>query len=268
MLTKRLSQWQRSITIGFSIIFLIASYSYLSYKQHQKNPNDKTIPGWSQLKDGTVKIFEKNARTGYSWLLEDSKESARRLFFGLLYGFTGALFIGLLIGSFPLIEAGLSWPLSILSKLPPTAALALFFVLLGIGLNMFIGVIVTGVLPILALTISLAVKDVPKELIYKAMTLGASRTELLFCVVFRQILPKIIDAFRLQIGPALVYLIAAEYACADVGFGYRLRLQARLVNMDIVFPYLAILIIFGFLMDYLLRRIQDRVCAWYITERS
>ncbi|MBN2135835.1 MAG: ABC transporter permease subunit [Acidobacteria bacterium] len=268
MVGKPLKPWQSMLVMWLSVIIILAGYTFLSNRQHEINANDKTIPTWSQLKEGIQKIVEKNERSGERWLVEDAKASAERLFLGLFYGFFGALFLGLFMGCFPLLDSGLSWPLSILSKLPPTAALALFFVVLGVGTNMYVGVIVVGILPISTLTIRLATRDIPKELINKALTLGASKGEMVFSVIFRHILPKVIDTLRLQIGPALVFLIAAEYACAHVGFGYRLRLQARLVNMDVVYPYLVILILFGFTFDFLLVILQKLTCRWYVEERS
>ena len=67
----------------------------------------------------------------------------------------------------------------------------------------------------------------------------------------------------MAIGPALVYLIAAEMVVGDVGFGYRIRLQSKLLNMDVVYPYLALLAAFGFTMNYLLRLLQRKLCAWH-----
>jgi NitT/TauT family transport system permease protein len=67
----------------------------------------------------------------------------------------------------------------------------------------------------------------------------------------------------LVIGPAMVYLIAAEMVVGDVGFGYRIRLQSKLLNMSVVYPYLALLATFGFGMDYTLRWLQRKLCPWY-----
>lgn len=250
------------------MLVILGGYSCLSYKQHAKNSQDKTIPTWGQLGGGIIRIFEKNSRSGERWIITDAKSSAHRLFLGFLWGITGAVIIGLLIGCFPLIEAFFSPVLAILAKLPPTAALALFFVMLGTGTGMYVGIIVVGILPVLAQSIYLSIKDIPRELIYKATTLGASKTELVWNVIVAYIMPNIINSLRLQIGPALVYLIAAEYACAHVGFGYRIRLQARLVNMDVVYPYLVILIIFGFFMDWSLKVLQHKLCKWYVEKES
>lgn len=253
-----------SLFIGIlSVAVMLTGYTALSYWQHDRNPDDTTIPTWGQLADGVKKISEANLRSGERWVIVDSEATAFRLFWGMLYGIVGAVVLGLLMGCFSWIEAFLVPPLSLLAKVPPTAAIAVFFVLVGTGAEMYVAMIAFGILPTLAQSVYLAVREVPDEMLFKAYTLGASQTELIWNVIVRTILPKLMDAVRLQIGPAMVYLIAAEMVVGDVGFGYRIRLQSRLLNMNVVYPYLAVLAAFGYAVDYSLRRIQRLVCPWY-----
>jgi NitT/TauT family transport system permease protein len=82
-------------------------------------------------------------------------------------------------------------------------------------------------------------------------------------VIFPTTLPRVIDAIRLSIGPAMVYLLAAELLVSDVGFGYRIRLLSRRLDMEVVYPYLALLAVFGLFMDYALRWAQRKLCPWF-----
>ena len=97
----------------------------------------------------------------------------------------------------------------------------------------------------------------------KAYTLGASEFEVIIEVIWRQILPRVIDNIRLHIGPAMVFLIAAEMLFAAEGFGYTIRQQSRLVNMNVVYIYLAILGLSGLLLDYLLVLLRRWLCPWF-----
>ncbi len=259
--------WSWTLCI-FSVVCLIGSYTVLSDIQHRKNADDTTIPTWTQLKDGLCKVFEKNKLTGASWITTDLKASAERFFLGLAIGVAGALIFGMLMGCFSVFESFFILPLTILALIPPTAALAVYFVLVGTNTEMYVTMIALGIGPTLARTICLAVKDVPDELIEKSYTLGASTTEIIWDVIFKNILPKIIDAARLSIAPAMIFLIAAEMVCGDAGFGYRIRLQSRLLDMNVVYTYLAFLGIFGFVMDYLFRCISKFFCPWYQPERT
>lgn len=250
--------------LGVLSLFIVAGlYTWLSEIQHRKNPRDTTIPSWSQMKVGLVESLEVNRRSGDRWLVSDSAATLGRLMAGLAVGISISIVLGLAMGCVPWIEHLLSPPLALLAQVPPTAALAVFFVLAGTGTKMFITMIAVGIIPALAQSIYLAVKEVPDELVYKAYTLGASHWEVVLNIIFPTVLPRIIDSIRLQIGPAMVYLIAAEMMVGDIGFGYRIRLQSKRLSMEMVYPYLAILALFGFLADNLCRRARKFFCPWY-----
>ena len=107
-------------------------------------------------------------------------------------------------------------------------------------------------------------KDVSEHAIFKAYTLGASHAETIWNVVFRQILPRIIENIRLQIGPAMVFLVAAEWAVSgDAGFGYRLKMESRMQNMNVVYSYLIILGTSGLLIDWGLSSLRRKLCPWF-----
>lgn len=268
MIRRPISQ-RTTIILGLlSLLVLLGAYTYLARAQHRRNPADTTIPTWSQLQAGVKAAFEVNPRSHERWIVQDAKASLTRLFLGIGYGVAGALLLGMLMGCLAAAEGFFFPPLSLLAKVPPTAALAVFFVLVGTDTNMYIAMIAFGILPTLAMTIYLAVKEFPDELQYKAYTLGASHMEVIWTIIFRYVFPKLIDALRLVIGPAMVFLIAAEMLVGDVGFGYRIRLQSKLLNMSVVYPYLALLAAFGYWMDYVLRLMQRRLCPWYESYRG
>jgi NitT/TauT family transport system permease protein len=249
--------------VAASIATLVLLYTIMSMVQHARNPRDTTIPSWRQLGAGVVKVVRLDEHTEERWIVEDSWATISRLFTGLFFGIVGAVVLGILMGCHKGVESFFAPPLSFLAKVPPTAALAVFFVMVGTDTEMYVAMIAFGILPTLAQAVYLGVRDVPDELLYKAYTLGASNAEVVWNVIFRQMLPKIIDAIRLQIGPAMVYLIAAEMVCGHVGFGYTIRLQSRLLRMDVVYPYLIFLAGFGFAMDYGARRARRALCPWY-----
>ena len=245
-----------------SVLLLLAGYTWVSHRQHQVNPDDTTIPSWSQLSEG-VKKFTRLDRKDERWIVEDSIATGRRFFYGIGLGVVCGFVLGMLMGCFSPVEAFLQPPIALLAKVPQTAALAVYFVAFGTGMSMYVAMIALGIIPALAVTVYLAIKDLPSEMLDKAYTLGASHFEVATEVVFKQVLPKFIDAVRLAIGPAIVFLIAAEMVVGDVGFGYRIRLQFKLTNMNVVYPYLVMLAFFGFALDHGLRFLQAKLCPWY-----
>jgi NitT/TauT family transport system permease protein len=82
-------------------------------------------------------------------------------------------------------------------------------------------------------------------------------------VIWKQTLPRIIDNIRLQIGPAMIFLLAAEMLVGNAGMGYRIRLEARILNMNVVYIYLIILGLSGLLAERGLLLLRRRISPWY-----
>ncbi len=230
---------------------------------------DRTVPTWRTLwEDGLKRAWkqEMDLRPGQYeyWLWEDATATATRLIAGLAVGVLLSVVLGLLMGAYSPIEAFFVPPLAFLAKIPPTAMLAVFFVLVGTNFQMYITMIAFGTLPTLAQTIyQSAKKDVPEALVFKAYTLGASHAEMICNVIYKQILPRMIDAVRLQIGPAMVLLVAAEWMVAGEGFGYRLRLFYQRTDMSVVYVYLILLGAAGLLTDFALIWFRRWICPWF-----
>jgi ABC-type nitrate/sulfonate/bicarbonate transport system permease component len=260
-----------------SVLVCIAAYAWLSHRQHAINPKDTTIPKASQFADGWKKllprdefpknVFDKQQRKDYlesSWLLSDFLATYGRLLAGLCVGISLSVIVGVVMGCFTKAAAFFHPPLSFFAKIPPTAMLAVYFVIFGTEAKLFIAMIALGIFPTLAQGIyQAAKKDVTDHAVYKAYTLGASQMEVIWNVVCQQILPRIIENIRLQIGPAMVFLIAAEWLIADVGFGYRLRIQSRLLHMDVVYIYLIFLGVSGFIFDWMLSMARRKLSPWF-----
>lgn len=246
-----------------SAALLVMVYLWLSHRQHVFNPKDTTLPNLTQFVEGFKKITTPDG-AGEVWLWNDIWATYSRLFIGLLVGVTVSLVIGIAMGCVAQIESFFLPPLSFFAKIPPTAMMAVYFVVFGTELKMFVAMISFGVTPTLAQAVyQSAKKDVTDHAVYKAYTLGASSCEVIWNVVVRQVLPRIIEAVRLQIGPAMVFLIAAEMMVASEGFGYRLRIQSRLLNMNVVYTYLLILGVSGFFIDWLLTFSRKKLCPWF-----
>lgn len=264
------------------VLVLVVGYQVLSNRQHARNPTDTTIPSMSQMLDGlkTVCTPRENplisafggteaektfmGQLHKTPIFNDVVSTYGRLIKGLVLGCSLSILLGMAMGCYEWIAALFLPALSLLAKVPGTAMLAVFFVMVGTGEVMFATMIGFGVLPILTQAIYLSAKhDIHEEEINKAYTLGSSNMEVIYNVVYKQILPKILENIRLQIGPAMVYLIAAEMLVGQVGMGYQIRMQQRLLNMNIVYDYLLILGISGLIMDHGMLMFRRKLCPWY-----
>ena len=138
----------------------------------------------------------------------------------------------------------------------------------GLGIATCIALIVIGVAPILTRDLALAAEALPREQIVKAETLSASTWLIAIRVVLPQILPRLIDSLRLQLGPAFLFLIAAEAISAESGLGYRIFLVRRYLSMDVIFPYVVWITVLAVAMDLALTQVRRRAFPWWDLERG
>jgi NitT/TauT family transport system permease protein len=140
--------------------------------------------------------------------------------------------------------------------------LPILFILLGLEELAKITLIVIGVAPVITRDLALRAAELPAEQLIKAQTLGASTWQLLVRVVLPQLWPRLIDALRLSLGSAWLFLIAAEAIASTEGLGYRIFLVRRYLAMDVILPYVVWITLLAVAMDWLLRQVRARVFPW------
>jgi len=253
--------------LPFVVIGIV--YFYFSSERLAINPNDKLMPSMQSFIDAVSYLaFEPNKRTGDYVLWADTAASLQRLGLGVGISALTGLIIGILVGIIPLVRAGIAPVITIISLVPPLAILPILFIIFGLGELSKVMLIVLGITPFLIRDVQLRVMALPHEIIIKAQTLGANSWQLILRVVLPQVLPKLIDAVRLSLGSAWLFLIAAEAISATEGLGYRIFLVRRYMSMDIILPYVVWITLLAFLMDYLLRRLSKSVFPWHATDQG
>lgn len=145
---------------------------------------------------------------------------------------------------------------------PPLAVLPILFIMLGLGEVSKVALIVIGIAPFLIRDMSQRVIDLPREQFIKAQTLGASSMAIGLHVILPQVLPRLIGAVRLSLGPAWLFLIAAEAIAADQGLGYRIFLVRRYLAMDVILTYVVWITLLAYLLDFALRQLSKRAFPW------
>ncbi len=251
-----------------SFLTLIAVYTFLSWYRQRSNPEDRIIPNWSQIyHEGLLESITPDSALGKVQLWEDARASGYRLLTALTFIVLVGVPLGLLMGCYEPVE-GFSLPsLFFWSKIPGSALLSIILIFVGLAdPALYVTMVFFGVFPTLAQTIFHAAKeDVPQELLFKARTLGASQLACIWDVIYKHILPRVLEAIRLSIGPAMVYLIMTEMVFGDVGMGCHLRLVGRrgAVGMPVILVYVFVLGAFGVGMDFLFRWFGRKLCPWY-----
>ena len=244
-------------------ILVACAYLFYSHARLQENPGDKLLPAPATIA-ATVHqyAFEEDERSGdYLWWT-DTWASLVRLFVALAVSAAIGLLLGLWVGLIPYLRAAMAPLVAAVSLIPPLAVLPILFIVAGLGELAKVLLIIIGVAPVIVRDLSLRVGELPNEQIIKAQTLGASTWQVALRVVLPQLWPRLIDALRLSLGSAWLFLIAAEAIASTEGLGYRIFLVRRYLAMDVILPYVAWITLLAFSMDWLLRILRAKAFAW------
>jgi NitT/TauT family transport system permease protein len=244
--------------LAVAIAYLIASGDRLA-----ANPNDKLLPSPAQM---WAAFFELAAvpdkRTGDLILWVDTYASLLRLFAGVGAATLAALAFGIAIGFIPRVRALLLPFVTIVCVIPPLALLPILFIALGLGEAAKVTLIAIGVAPVMVRDIANRAMEVPPELVAKAQTLGGNSWTMVLRLVLPQIMPRLITCVRLALGPAWLFLIAAEAIASTEGLGYRIFLVRRYMSMDVILPYVAWITLLAVVTDTLLAGASRRFFPW------
>lgn len=137
--------------------------------------------------------------------------------------------------------------LVILNSLPKSALAPLFIVWLGTGLKT---IIIAGIsVAIFGCIISLysGFKQVDSDKLVLITTLGGTKKQAFFKVVFPSSVPTILSTVKVNIGLSLVGVIIGEFLAAREGLGYLIIYGSQVFKLDLVIMSILILCIIAFL---------------------
>ncbi len=198
-------------------------------------------------------------RTG---LASDLAASATRIGWAYLISMTIGVALGVTIGSFRSVEAFWEPQIGFLRYIPATALTPLFLLWLGIDEAPKIALIVAGTVFYNVLMIADVARNVPRELITTAYTLGASRVRVLLRVILPHSWPGIVDVARINLAAAWLMLVVAELLAARDGLAFRLIRAQRFRRVDTMFAILLVFAAIGVVSDLTLRWIRNRTAPW------
>jgi len=245
-------------------VILIAVYLIASDIRHRDNPQDKLLPTPAKIGEAVNKTaFTKDMRTGDYLLWRDTLSSLKRIFIGISLSACVGFLLGLNMGLLPGISSlSLSF-ITFIANIPPLAILPILFITFGVDELGKVMLIFLGTFPLITRDIYLTVKKIPREMIVKALTLGASEFDVAYRVIYPQIFPRLIEVVRLSLGAAWLFLIASEAIAAQDGLGYRIFLVRRYLSMDVIILYVAWITFLAFITDIFLRKWVAMRYPWY-----
>jgi NitT/TauT family transport system permease protein len=256
------------LTALVPFLLLIVVYAVFSSARLAENPDDKLLPSASTLVNTAQRMaFEPSKRTGELLLWADTSASLTRLGIGMSISAVIGLAVGVLNGIVPWFSTFWSPFVRVVSMVPPLALLPVLFIVFGLGEVSKYVLIIVGTTPFIMRDIEQRVREIPHEQIIKAQTLDASSWQIIVRVILPQVMPRLLDAIRLTLGAAWLFLIAAEAIAATEGLGYRIFLVRRYLSMDVILPYVMWITFLAFAMDFSLRKINTLCFPWFGTQR-
>jgi NitT/TauT family transport system permease protein len=167
--------------------------------------------------------------------------SLLRVLIGFCAGSIAGIAVGIVMGWKDKINRALHPIISLFFPIPALGWLPLLMLWIGINEMLPITIIfICSFFPVLYNTVT-GIRNVDKEYIQVARTLGASDIRILATVVMPLALPNIFTGLRLEAGMAWRVIIAAEMVAIPTGIGALMMRAENLIRIDIIIVCLMVL---------------------------
>ncbi|RKE39869.1 NitT/TauT family transport system permease protein [Paraburkholderia sp. BL23I1N1] len=188
--------------------------------------------------------------------------SVRVVLIGFAISSLLAIPIGMLMGTFRIVQGALEPIVNFMRYLPVTSFVPLFILWIGIGLEQRVTVIIFGTFFQQLVMVADVSRGVSKELLNASYTLGSSRRDVLLNVLTPASVPGILDTLRVTMGWAWTYLVVAELVAASSGLGYLSMKAMRGFQVDVIFMAIGIIGLLGLITDQAFRILKLKVAPW------
>jgi len=169
---------------------------------------------------------------------------------------------GLASGYEPRIRAILEPVVEFYRPLPPLAYYTLLVIWMGIGNASKIALLFLACFAPIYVACAASVMRMPPNYTRNAATLGASRSQVFFRVIFPLALPDVFSGIRIALGVGYTTLVAAEMVAARSGIGWMVLDASNFLRSDVIFVGIIIMAITGILLDQLLRWLKSVCVPW------
>jgi len=188
--------------------------------------------------------------------------SSRRIGIAFLLASAVAVPLGVLMGSFEAINRIFEPVVSPLRYMPISAFIPLLILWFGIYEKQKIAFLFLGVFVYLLPVVVTAIQAVPEELVQTALTLGASKFQVIRTVLVPAALPEICDSFRVMNAISWTYVILAEAVNPEHGLGYMVELARTHQKASWSFAGLFVIGGIGLLTDSAIRLFWNVAFRW------
>lgn len=199
-------------------------------------------------------------RSGELWV--NLAPSLRRLFVGAVLGVVSGVGVGILMGLFTYIRAGLIGLIAALFPIPKIALLPLFIVWFGIDETSKYALLTFGIFTPTVVATYGAVDNVDRTLIRMGQSFNLSWWSIVRKIVLPGALPGILSGLRISLSIGIILLVAAEMIGSEFGIGAYINNAGAYYNLPQLFAGVVILSLFGLIMNWVISIIEKRFLRW------
>lgn len=214
------------------------------------------LPSPTEVIKGTLQLFVQHD------LGEAILVSSRRIGLSFLLASAVALPLGILMGAFEPVNRIFEPIVSPLRYMPISAFIPLLILWFGIYEKQKIAFLFLGVFVYLLPVVVTAIRTVPEELVQTALTLGATRGQVIRTVLLPAAAPEIFDSFRVMNAISWTYVILAEAVNPEHGLGYMVELARTHQKASWSFAGLLVIGGIGLLTDFLISSLSRFLFRW------
>jgi len=214
------------------------------------------LPSPTEVVRGTLQLFLQYDLWGAILV------STRRIALAFLLASAVALPLGVLMGAFSPVNRLFEPIVAPLRYMPISAFIPLLILWFGIYEKQKIAFLFLGVFVYLLPVVVTAIRAVPEEYVQTALTLGASRGQVIRTVLLPAAAPEIFDSFRVMNAISWTYVILAEAVNPEHGLGYMVELARTHQKASWSFAGLLVIGGIGLLTDFLIMTLSRLLFRW------
>ena len=188
--------------------------------------------------------------------------SLSRLVVGSVMGVTAGIGVGVAIGLFSYVRAGLVPLVAALFPIPKIALLPLFVIWFGIDEGSKYALIALGTFTPTVVSTFGAVDNVDRSLVRMGQSFGLNWTSIVAKIVLPGALPGILSGLRVSLAIGIILLVAAEMLGVEYGIGAYILQAGSLYDLERLFAGVVILSCLGVVVSWSIGIIEKRMLRW------
>lgn len=241
---------------GVGLVVIVALVLFVEWGTQSGWISALTLPKPSDVLATFVELYQSGL------LFQHLSVSLSRLAVGASLGAVTGIGVGILIGLFSYIRAGLVPLVAAIFPIPKIALLPLFVIWFGIDEGSKYALIAFGTFTPTVVATYGAVDNVDRGLVRMGQSFGLSWLSIVRKIVIPGAMPGILSGLRISLAIAIILLVAAEMLGAEYGIGAYILEAGALYDLERLFAGVVILSALGVTVSIIIGLIEKRMLKW------